>query len=163
MTTNKIYEGAASVIQFGGPTHDVAWTLADLAATKGRCSAQWARAAGSLPPILILEPNIQWAATPAAGEVCRIYGAKGMTTTSVDYTSDADITPETLLSNFDLLGQVTVRSAAVGPDKRPIVWYVGACRYINLAVWNNSTIALGATTTSFINVYESFPDVQAAS
>jgi hypothetical protein len=161
MTTNKIYEGSPSGIQFGGTTHDVAWTLAGVG-TAGRCSAQWPRAAGSLPPLLILEANFQWAATPAAGEVLRVYGACGMTTTSADYVADADITPEALLGNFDLLGQVIVKAAAVGPFKKRLIWFVGDCRYINLAIWNASTTALGATTTSWITVYESYGDIQAA-
>lgn len=163
MTTNLIYQKPETVVAFMNTGGDVTLTLKNLAAGAGRVSNQWARAAGSLPMRMKWEAAMSCGATVVVGAVYRIYMAVMTATTYADYLADAAIATETMLSNFNLIGQVVCSIVTSGT-----VFYGSGVveipgRYINLAVWNGTAAILSNTdSTSWIRLTP-FPDeIQAA-
>jgi len=166
MTTNKIYVTPGTATTFKDANGDVVFTLKDAVDLgNGQVSNQWDRGAGSLPARYKWEATIKWVATPALGDVVRLYlYAAQKANTAVDLTGDGDVTPETKFGNFALIGQVICTVAADQAFYASgIIEIYG--RYVNLGVWNASaTKDLNATSEACAITFTAMPDdIQAAS
>jgi len=165
MATNKIYVTPGTATTFKDASGDVTFTMKDgVAAGNGQVSDQWDRGASSLPSRYKWEATMKWVATPALGDVVRIYlYAAQKANTAVDLTGDGDVTPETKFGNFALIGQVICSVAA---DQAfygsGIIELYG--RYVNLGIWNaSSTKTLNATSEACsITLTPISDDIQAA-
>lgn len=165
MTTNLIKYSPQTATLFTASGGDITFTLGDAVDFgNGQVSNQLDRGTGDLPSRYKWEATIKWVATPALGDICRIYlYAAQKSSSAVDLTGDGDVTPETKFGNFALIGQVICTVAA---DQAfygsGIVEIYG--RYVNLGVWNASgTVDLNATANACGITLTPIPDaVQAA-
>jgi hypothetical protein len=165
MTTNAIYEKAGSAITFKDANGTVVFTLKDAVDLgNGQSSAIGDLGAMPRPTLYSWEARMKWVATPALGDVIRLYAYCSNVSGEADLASDADVTPETKFGNFGSpFGQVICSVAADQYFYAAGLIYLPR-RYLVLGVWNASaTKDLNATSEAcVITLTPIYPDIQAA-
>jgi hypothetical protein len=165
MTTNAIYGKSGSAITFKDANGTVVFTLKDAVDLgNGQSSAIGDLGATPRPMMYSWEARMKWVATPALGDVVRLYAYCSDVSADADLASDGDVTPETKFGNFQLIGQVICSVAADQYFYAAGMVYLPR-RYIVLGVWNASgTKDLNATSEAcVIKLTPVYDDVQAAS
>jgi hypothetical protein len=150
---NLIYTNPGTALVFKDSGGDAVITLASLASGGGRLSAQYDRGAGAKPALYRWQ--LRWRAnsapTVAATNVVRLYlvpGDDGSYVAGGLGTADAAVTPEAFLANTEFLGAAEVTEASTSRDfvRQGYVWV--RSRYVSVAVWNASGVALHATASN---------------
>lgn len=164
MTTNAVYEKSGAAITFKDANGTVTFTLKDAVDLgNGQSSNIGDLGATPRPMLYSWEARMKWVATPALGDIVRLYAFCSDVSGEADLVADGDVTPETKFGNFILIGQVICSVAA---DQ----YFYGAGivllprRYVVLGVWNASaTKDLNATSEAcVIKLTPIYPDIQAA-
>jgi hypothetical protein len=165
MTTQAIYDKHGGITTFKDANGSVLFTLKDAVDLgNGQVSNVFDSGESPQPRLYRWNARIKWVATPALGDIVRIYGFSSPVSGEADVSGDGDVTPESKFGNFVLLGQVV---CTVANDQ----YFYGAGvvflpdRYIVLGVWNASaTKDLNATSEAcVISLTPLYPDIQAAS
>lgn len=150
---NQILAVPGTPITFEDSGGDIALTLASLANGAGRISAQWDRGAGAKPIEYRWQMRYRANAAPtvAATNVVRVYlecSDDGTFVAGGLGTADAAVSAEVLLTLGEFLGAVEITEASTTRDfvRQGNIWI--RSRYVSVAVWNATGVALHATAAN---------------
>ena len=157
---NKVYTIEETAIEFKS-TGGVDFTATSLASGAGRQSAQHDLGTSARSRIFAWRAFCQHVATPAVGEVVRVYLKTDDTVSHPDNddgTSDAAVSAEDKLRNLHHIGNIVLDEAAADIEFVASGVVEINARKVQVVFWNAAATAFTATATEHGFVLTPMPD-----